>query len=648
MRRLCEKFLLFRNFLGRKGKTEDEQASSLAIHVVSKSIRANKVLLLTSLMITVVEAIAAALIEIFRGVLVENQTSAKIIALTSVVMVQHWLMLAFYATLGPLIASMNQDLFMKVFDAVSKASPNALAKFHRRFGPTTSLLVTTISRAFARDFPTIFNGVIIVLGQLIVISWVFGLKYLGIAILGIVFVFGLTPIQVQVDRKLSIKQKEIDNRINSHFNETVQSIFLHQEMDTLGVERKKLERLHKQSIRLQVKYLIPKVLTAGINRLLPAFITISWGLFEVKHDGLSAGFLVMLYGLLNTVLQVVYSSLQIYRNLKGTSQGDLVHYGHAISLPERPKGTKEVGGSTAVFLPRSLRVKQGEAETFTFPQGLVAECVKVYSHQPLVRIVSEGIYVEPGATLAIIGKSGSGKTTILRLLTGGLTSGELLGGQVQYRLSDGSWGKTSEIDALNWSVVQIPQNAAELWTKGTVGDNLKLPFRTLEDNPRKKKIVFDALRLAELPLPADGDIESAVHSIVRKALKVVGLPEAKLGQIGVSGGERTRAVVARAVVRMYLIIAAKQRSPIMVADEVTSNLDPETKREMMEGLVQETRRLGVTFVFTSHDEIIIPGEAIGLVLGPVAENAFSIKAVGSVELLRKLDSTYRRIYGITS
>ncbi|SHF12513.1 ABC transporter [Seinonella peptonophila] len=638
---------------------DDEQAVTSATKEVKSSINANKRLFITVLMMTVIEAVAAALIEVSRGQLVKNQTSTAVLAITGVVLTQNWLMLAFYATLKPLAAHMDQYLFIRVFDSISAATRNSLARFHERFGPTTHNMVSSLTRAYATDYPNIFNGAIIILGQMVVIGWAFGLKYLCIAVLGVVSIFALTPIQVWVDRKLANEQKRIENEKNSHFNEIVKSIKVHQTMGTLKVKRNEQEQLHQKAIRLQFKYLLPSILCTGVGRLLPVFITVSWSLLEVLRDNLHPGMLVMLYGLLYTSMLVTYTSLQVFRNLKGNLWGQLTHFGTARSLPSTPTGMEVIAESTDFRVPAPFRVerstehdaeeRQSPTSTIFFSRGLMAENLKRYrSLPPEVRIdPTVGLLVRSGATLVIIGESGSGKTTLLDAITGNLTPEELLGGEVQYRTSDNRWVNRSEIKCPNDSIIPIPQEANEFWVTGTVEDNLMLPFLWLKQFPPEKseRIIRAALRVAGLP--DEADIESAKQAIVQKALQVVRLSETKLHQKGASGGERTRTVVARAVVRMYLVIAVEKHRPIMVADEITSNLDPKSKREMMEGLDQETDRLGVTFVITTHDEKVIPGTATGIVLGSVDEGTFAIVAVGPVNVLRRMDETYRNIYDIS-
>ncbi len=175
--------------------------------------------------------------------------------------------------------------------------------------------------------------------------------------------------------------------------------------------------------------------------------------------------------------------------------------------------------------------------------------------QEIVRNVS--LSVDPGETVAIIGRSGVGKTTVLRVMAGLMTPS---GGRARVGNPN-----TSE-DALH-RVGFVPQHAS------------LLPWRTLADNV---SLVFDVKRTRSKD-NADA---------VRRALEAVGL----LGMehrypSELSGGQQQRGNLARALVA---------DPDVLLLDEPFSSVDERT-REHLTHAVHEARQRGTAIVFVTHN-----------------------------------------------
>ena len=175
--------------------------------------------------------------------------------------------------------------------------------------------------------------------------------------------------------------------------------------------------------------------------------------------------------------------------------------------------------------------------------------------------------VERGERLAIVGQSGSGKTTLLSCLAGLdlPTSGEVW------------WGETC--------VSKLTENEAARLRSRRLG----MVFQQFHLMPG-----LSALENVSLPLEIAGVAFSEALARARAALDLVGLGarvEHRPAQL--SGGEKQRVAIARALV---------SEPELLVADEPSGSLDPETGAQVMDQLFEVVRARGLTLVLVTHNQ----------------------------------------------
>lgn len=199
--------------------------------------------------------------------------------------------------------------------------------------------------------------------------------------------------------------------------------------------------------------------------------------------------------------------------------------------------------------------------------------IKYQSHTILRDITFE---VQKGDYLAIVGPNGSGKTTLIKALLGLKTP---YSGQIIY---------TNSISNIKRNVGYLPQkmNIADLVFPATV-----------------KEIISTGL-LAKKTFPKRFNIQD--ESLIDQALKLLQIEEIKNKPINhLSGGQQQRVLLARALVN---------NPPLIVLDEPTTALDPNSRDCFYSTLEYMNKKKNTTIIIVSHDTHTISHYAKSLLL----------------------------------
>lgn len=198
------------------------------------------------------------------------------------------------------------------------------------------------------------------------------------------------------------------------------------------------------------------------------------------------------------------------------------------------------------------------------------------------------IEVRKGDFIFIVGPSGAGKSTFIKLLL------------KEYEATTGSiYVGGSNITHIHRRKIPVLRRQM-----GVVFQDFRLlPNKTVYEN------VAFAMQITET---SDREIRKQVPMI----LSVVGLADKqKMFPHQLSGGEQQRVSIARAMIN---------NPPILIADEPTGNLDPDTSWEIMKLLKQINRR-GTTIIMATHDKDIVDimqQRVIALEKGKVVRDEF--------------------------
>lgn len=176
--------------------------------------------------------------------------------------------------------------------------------------------------------------------------------------------------------------------------------------------------------------------------------------------------------------------------------------------------------------------------------------------------------IQPNELVSLVGRSGAGKSTVVKLLIGEERPSK---GQVFFGSYEVNKIKTNELPEFRRHI-------------GVVFQDFKL---------LSQKNVFENVAFV---LETEGYPQKEINELVPKALELVGL-EDKMFKFPaeLSGGEKQRTGIARAMIN---------RPDVLIADEPTGNLDPLNKWEVIRLLVK-INEIGSTVLLATHDKEIV-------------------------------------------
>jgi cell division transport system ATP-binding protein len=172
--------------------------------------------------------------------------------------------------------------------------------------------------------------------------------------------------------------------------------------------------------------------------------------------------------------------------------------------------------------------------------------------------------IEPGEFVSLVGRSGSGKSTILKLIIKEIDPTE---GEIFYKGKNYKDFKEKDIVRLRREIAIIFQD-----------------LRLLQNMTAYENVAF--------VMEAKGERDSVIKKEIPKIFELVGL-ENKINFFPdqLSGGEQQRVAIARALA---------QRPEVILADELTSNLDPITAQDILL-ILKKINELGTTIILATHN-----------------------------------------------
>lgn len=192
---------------------------------------------------------------------------------------------------------------------------------------------------------------------------------------------------------------------------------------------------------------------------------------------------------------------------------------------------------------------------------------KVYNHN-IIALDKINFKIQPGEFVSLVGLSGAGKSTIIKLLIG---EEKPTKGQIFFGYYEVNKLKNRDLPEFRRRIGVIFQD-----------------FKLLD-----KKTVFENVAFA---LEVEGKTQKEINELVPQVLDLVSLSDKVFNfPKELSGGEKQRAAIARAMIN---------QPEVLIADEPTGNLDPFNTWEVIK-LLKKINELGSTVILATHSKEIV-------------------------------------------
>ena len=413
--------------------------------------------------------------------------------------------------------------------------------------------VSAVSSSIVSYIPSIFTRVTQFVGSLIIVLY-YDPTMVIFALISAPFVFFSSRFTAKMMRKFNQESRDMNGRILSYSSESIQNL---QAIKAFDLTRRYtsdfrvlIDRYRK--VRLaHDKFSVLLTLAMSVIGLLVSYACYGWGVWRLWQGAIS-------YGTMTLFLQLSGSLTAAFSSLVSLAPS-------AISIATAAGRIKQI-----TDLPMEQDADEEAAcamATAGATAGIRVCCEDVtYSYDDSTQTVLNHIsfQVSPGETIAFVGPSGEGKTTILRLLLGLVEPDK---GHLTMEVPQGE--KLAISDSTRRLCAYVPQGNTIF--SGTIADNLRVvaPDAT-------EQMLIDALKTAD------------AWGFVSQLPEVL---DTRIGERGVnfSEGQMQRISIARAVLR---------QAPVLIMDEATSALDSETEERVLKALMASDPRR--TCILTTH------------------------------------------------
>lgn len=383
-----------------------------------------------------------------------------------------------------------------------------------------------------------------------------------------VFAFLGMPVSLLLSRKLTNRMvnnnkrsAEMGAQMSGFNQEAFSNIQTIKAFDLIGLYIARLKQLQKEYINMKLnfqKMAMGTSLLLSTVALIVSYASYGWGIYRVWSGAISYGTMTMFLGLSGTLTGTLHNLTSLVPSIISltTSAGRL------MDIVEMPREDYSQDEQVDIFL--QTHQKEGI--------GLLVRNV-AYTYQNGTQVFQNAsLEAHPHEVVALVGPSGEGKTTMLRLI---LSLARYQSGEAMLCSGQSTCEKTIPLSPSTRKLFSyVPQGNTMF--SGTIAENM----RNVKPDATEEEII------CSLKLACAWDFVSRLPEGIHSKIKERGG--------GLSEGQCQRLSIARALIR---------KSPILLLDEATSALDVATERQVLKNIM--TDEYPRTCLVTTHRPTVL-------------------------------------------
>lgn len=438
-------------------------------------------------------------------------------------------------------SKVNNDIRHEVYSRILRARWKDIGSYHS--GDLINRIegdASTVSSGVISFIPTAFTRAVQFFGSLAIVLY-YDKTMALIALMGAPFMFFSSRILVKTIRKYNKKTREVNGEILSYSEESMQNIQIIKSFDLTKryIDNFKAILENYRGIRLQYeKFSICMTIALSLIGVIVSYTCYGWGIYRLWKGVISYGTMTLFI----QISSILTSSFSALASLAPTAVSIATAAGRIMEVTrfeseddsDKEQALKvlkesEKSGLKIVFDNVSFKYSENEKEV----------------------LKNVSLEVKSGETVALVGPSGEGKTTLLKLILGLITP---VSGKIYIETLSGERVYIS--DSTRRFCSYVPQSVNIF--SGTVEENIKM-VKPDADEAEINKV----LENAEL----FGFVESLENGL-----------QTQIGERGtnLSQGQLQRLAIARALLC---------ESKILLLDEITSSLDVDTEARVLKNIM---------------------------------------------------------------
>ena len=451
----------------------------------------------------------------------------------------------------------DADIKADIFSKILVTDWETLSGFH-----TGDLLTrwssdaSTIASGVLNFLPNAVVYLVRFISALVMMAY-YDFSFAAIALISLPFSLIISRSLTRKMRKNNMSSAKMNARMSGFNQEAFSNIQTIKAFDMIPLYIERLKQLQQEFISLKLTFhrmsIVISILMTVVGMAV-SYVSYGWGIYRVWSGAISYGTMTMFLGLSATLT----TTMNNFISLIPTAVSLTISAGRLMDIVEMPREDFSHREEVRDFYERHKEHGIGivmEDISYKYRNG-----TKVFEHA--------GLEAYPHEVVALVGPSGEGKTTMLRLLLALIVAQE---------------GKAdicgeSEMITLNASCRQlfsyVPQGNTMF--SGTIAENM----RNVKPDATDEEII-QALKIA------------CAWDFVQKLSEGINSPVQERGG-GFSEGQSQRLSIARAILR---------RSPILLLDEATSALDVATERKLLKNIMRDDYPR--TCIVTTHRSTVL-------------------------------------------